>query len=189
MKYRALLLASLLCLKVTAAEFRGLWVDSWSPGLFDAAQISQLVNDARAGHFNALIVEVRRRGDAFYNSSFEPKNASLAPDFDPLADLLAKAHNTNDGPRLAVHCWIVTYPVWTAGAAPPQPDHPLNLHPEWRNQTYHGLFTDGHAYYFDPGHPEVQQHTFNVAMDIITRYDVDGLNWDHCCPTGLRVEG
>ncbi len=179
MKHRLPLLANLLCLTATAAESRALWVDSWSPGLFDAAQISQLVSAARAGHFNAVIVEVRRRGDAFYNSNFEPRNAGLSPDFDPLADLLAKAHNTNDGPRLSVHCWIVTYPVWTADSSPPQPDHPLNLHPEWRNQTYHGSLADGHAYYFDPGHPEVQRHTFKVAMDIITRYDVDGLNWDY----------
>ncbi|MFN7140936.1 MAG: family 10 glycosylhydrolase, partial [Limisphaerales bacterium] len=32
---------------------------------------------------------------------------------------------------------------------------------------------------FDPGHPEVQRHTFNVAMDIISRYDVDGFNFDY----------
>jgi len=148
--------------------------------LFNATQISQLVSDARAGQFNALVVEVRRRGDAFYNSSFEPKNAGVAADFDPLADLITTAHNTNDGPRLEVHCWIVTYPIWTVDDfPPPQTNHPLNLHPEWRNKTSTGAFTDGANYYFDPGHPEVQQHTFNVAMDIISRYDVDGLNWDY----------
>lgn len=163
-----------------AAEFRGLWVDSWSPGLYNATQISQLVNDARAGHFNALVVEVRRRADAFYNSSFEPKNADVAADFDPLADLIAKAHNTNDGPRLEVHCWIVTYPAWMGATSPPQTNHPLNLHPDWRNRTSTGVFSsDGENYYFDPGHPEVQRHIFNVAMDIISRYDVDGLNWDY----------
>lgn len=168
------------CARGWTAEFRGLWVDSWSPNLYKAEQISQLVSDARAGHFNALLVEVRRRGDAFYNSNFEPKNSGVAADFDPLADLLAKAHNTNDGPRLEVHCWIVAYPIWTVpDFPPPQTNHPLNLHPDWRNRTSSGAFTDGDSYYFDPGHPEVQKHTFNVAMDIISRYDVDGLNWDY----------
>ena len=104
-----------------AGEFRGLWVDSWSPGLYNAAQISQLVSDARAGHFNALVVEVRRRADAFYNSNFEPKAVGVAEDFDPLADLIAKAHNTNDGPRLEVHCWIVAYPAWLGSSPPPSP--------------------------------------------------------------------
>ncbi|MGZ5529267.1 MAG: family 10 glycosylhydrolase, partial [Limisphaerales bacterium] len=164
----------------SATEFRGLSVDSWSPGLFNATQISQLVSDARTGHFNALVVEVRRRGDAFYNSNFEPRNSGVASDFDPLADLIAKAHNTNDGPRIEVHCWIVTYPIWTVeDFPPPQSNHPLNLHPDWRNRTYTGAFTDATSYYFDPGHPEVQRHVFNVAMDIISRYDVDGLNFDY----------
>lgn len=163
-----------------AEEFRGLWVDSWSSGLYNATQISQLVSDARAGHFNALVVEVRRRADAFYNSTFEPKNAGVAADFDPLADLIAKAHSTNDGSRLEVHCWIVTYPAWMGASAPPQTNHPFNLHPDWRNRTSTGAFSsDGQNYYFDPGHPEVQKHIFNVAMDIISRYDVDGLNWDY----------
>jgi len=163
-----------------AGEFRGLWVDSWSPGLYNAAQISQLVSDARAGHFNALAVEVRRRADAFYNSNFEPKAVGVAEDFDPLADLIAKAHNTNDGPRLEVHCWIVAYPAWLGSSPPPQPSHPLNLHPDWRNRTSTGAFcTDGQNHYFDPAHPEVQKHIFKVAMDIVSRYDVDGLNWDY----------
>ncbi|HOX58544.1 MAG TPA: family 10 glycosylhydrolase [Candidatus Paceibacterota bacterium] len=174
------LMSAFLWPAASAAEFRGLWVDSWSSGLYTAAQISQLVSDARAGHFNALVVEVRRRGDAFYNSNYEPKNAGVAEDFDPLADLIAKAHDTSAGQRLEVHCWIVAYPIWpVAEFPPPQTNHPLNLHPEWRNRTSTGAFTDGGTYYFDPGHPEVQQHTFNVAMDIISRYDVDGLNWDY----------
>jgi uncharacterized lipoprotein YddW (UPF0748 family) len=147
----------------------------------NSAEIRQLVADARAGNFNAVIVEVRKRGDAYYNSSFEPKAADVFPQaFDPLADLVAMAHNTSNGPRIEVHAWIVTYNIWNNETTlPPQATHPYRLHRDWVTRSSGGTTWDGWNYAFDPGHPEVQKHTFNVAMDIVSRYDVDGLHFDY----------
>jgi uncharacterized lipoprotein YddW (UPF0748 family) len=147
-------------------------------------QITQLVAEARAARFNALVVQVRRRGDALYNGSpFEPRatDSRLAPPpFDPLADLLAKAHDLSTGPRLEIHAWIVTYNIWNQQSTPPaDARHPYNLHPDWLTRNDAGATWDGNNYAFDPGHPDVQRHTFNVAMDIISRYDIDGLNLDY----------
>ena len=166
---------------VTAQEFRGLWVDSFHPGLRNRREIRQLVADARAGNFNALIVEVRRRGDAFYNSRYEPKATDITPpDFDPLAELIALAHLTNSGPPLQVHAWIVAYNIWDdRRTLPTQANHPYRQHRDWVTRTDRGVMWDGASYAFDPGHPDVQQHTFDVAMDIVSRYDVDGLHLDY----------
>ncbi len=166
-------------LRVEGQEFRALWADAWGEGFQDAAEVSQLIADARAGHLNAVVAQVRRRGDAFYNSHFEPKNAGIDAAFDPLADLLSKAHNTNNGQRIAVHAWIVTYHIWTGSTLPTQPDHPLRLHPEWLLKDVNGNTFIGNQYTFDPGHPDVQRHTFNVCLDILTNYNVDGLNFDY----------
>ena len=161
-------------------EFRALWVDAWNSGLHTGSQISQLVADARAGNFNALVVQIRRRGDSLYNSSYEPKIPQISSGFDPLADLVAKAHNTSTGPRIEVHAWIVSYNIWAnATTNGIQPTHPLVLHPDWLTQNSSGAQWDGDNYAFDPGHPAVQEHTYNVAMDIVSRYDVDGLNFDY----------
>jgi uncharacterized lipoprotein YddW (UPF0748 family) len=156
-------------------------VDTFNPGLRNSAEVSRLVADARAGHFNALIVEVRKRGDAYYNSLFEPKAVDISPpDYDPLADLILKAHDTGTGPRLEVHAWMVAYNIWNQESAlPPQPDHPYRLHPEWVTRSSTGATWDGSNYGFDPGHPSVQQHTFNVALDLVSRYDIDGLHLDY----------
>ncbi len=158
-----------------------MWADTFHAGLRNSSEVSQMVADARAGNFNAVIVEVRKRGDAYYNSNFEPKATDVSPQsFDPLADLIAKAHNTNTGPRIEVHAWIVTYNIWNKqSSVPPQPDHPYNLHPDWLTEDNAGNQWDGSNFGFDPAHPEVQEHTFNVCMDIISRYDVDGLNFDY----------
>jgi uncharacterized lipoprotein YddW (UPF0748 family) len=169
-----------LAMNAPAQEFRALWVDAFNPGFRSASEVSQLVADARTGNCNAVVVEVRKRGDAYYNSHYEPKATNVWPQsYDPLADLCAKAHNTNNGPRVEVHAWIVTYPIWNnsdTNAAPT--NHPVRLHLDWLSETEGGTQFSGN-YVFDPGHPGVQQHTFNVAMDIITNYDVDGLNFDY----------
>jgi uncharacterized lipoprotein YddW (UPF0748 family) len=161
-------------------EFRGMWVNAWNTGLQNSSQVTTLVNQLRAGNFNAVIPQVRRRGDALYDSNFEPHATGTTPaDFDALGDLIAKAHNTNAGPYIEVHAWLVTYHIKQGIALPPQPDHPLNLHPDWLLLDVTGTNFIGNEYTFDPGHPEVQRHTFNVAMDIVTNYNVDGLNFDY----------
>jgi uncharacterized lipoprotein YddW (UPF0748 family) len=164
-------------------EFRGLWADAFHAGFKSSNEVRQLITDARAGHFNALLVEVRKRGDAYYESRFEPWASDIRPApgaWDPLAQLVAEAHDTNAGPYVEVHAWIVTYNIWNQpGVWPPQPDHPFRRHPDWLTQSDTGATWDGYNYAFDPGHPEVQRHTFNVALDIVSRYAVDGLHLDH----------
>ncbi|HWQ93213.1 MAG TPA: family 10 glycosylhydrolase, partial [Clostridia bacterium] len=116
-------------------EFRGMWVNGWNTGLQNASQVSTLVNQVRAANCNAMVAQVRRRGDAFYNSHFEPHVTGTSPaNFDALSDLINKAHNTSVGPYVEVHAWLVTYHIWrgaTNASSPPQPNHPLRLHPDW----------------------------------------------------------
>lgn len=160
-------------------EFRALWADTFHAGMRTAGEVSAMVNQARAANCNAIIVEVRKRGDAYYNSTIEPKATDVSPQsFDPLADLITKAHT--GGPRVEVHAWITTYLIWNSLAtAPASPNHPYNLHPEWLSRDNTGTQWDGGNYQFDASLPEVQKHVFNVAMDIISRYDVDGFNFDY----------
>jgi uncharacterized lipoprotein YddW (UPF0748 family) len=167
-------------------EFRALWADSFHAGLQNSNQITALVNAARGGHFNALIVEVRRRGDAFYNSNFEPKAADVSPQsFDPLADLIAKAHSGE--PRIEVHAWMTTYLIWSQPSTPPpQRNHPFNLHPDWLSQNIRGAKWDGDNYQFEQAHPAAQKHLYNVAMDIVSRYDIDGLHFDYVRYSGTN---
>jgi uncharacterized lipoprotein YddW (UPF0748 family) len=179
----AVLLLSAISLPAQQPEFRAMWADTFHAALRNSSEVSQIVQDARAGNFNAIIVEVRKRGDAYYNSNFEPKASDVSPQsYDPLADLIAKARNTNNGPRIEVHAWIVTYHIWNNQTTPPpHPDHPFNRHPEWLTKNYAGESWDSSIrnYTFDAGHPEVQQYTFDVAMDLISRYDIDGFNFDY----------
>lgn len=184
--FRILSLAAVVALPASLGaqnqEFRAWFADAWGQNFWTAAQTSQYIADARAGGFNAIIPQIRRRGDALYHSKFEPQCHNISAGYDPLADLIAKAHNTNNGPYLEVHAWVVAYHAWKATTTyplPPQANHALNLHPDWRLKDINGTELIDGQYTFDPGHPEVQRHTFNVCMDIITNYNVDGLNFDY----------
>ena len=160
-------------------EVRALWADTFHAGMRNSAEVTALVNTARNNNFNAIIVEVRKRADAYYNSNFEPKASDVSPQsFDPLADLLTKAHT--GGRRIEVHAWMTTYLAWNNDNAPPtQTNHPYLTHPEWLSVDNTGTNWDGGNYQFDQALPAVQKHVFNVAMDIISRYDVDGLHFDY----------
>lgn len=190
MRLRLLLagLLGLLCWALPAPaqtnEYRAYWVDAFGAGFRSAAEVTTLVNDLRSGRFNAVFVEVRKRGDAYYTPNlsypdYEPRASDMAAGFDSLADLLAKAHDTSGGKaRIEVHAWLVTYPIWNSTNAPASAQHPFNRHPEWLSRTDTGTQFDGN-YYLDPGHPGVQRHTAFLALDLLTRYDLDGINFDY----------
>ena len=131
--FAALVLA---CPPLGAQEFRALWADTFHAGLRNAAEVTTMVNAARAGNCNALVVEVRKRGDAYYRNGLEPVATDVAAGFDPLADLVQKAHGGS--PRIEVHAWLVTYNIWNNQTTPPsQPTHPYNLHPDWLTRKRH----------------------------------------------------
>jgi uncharacterized lipoprotein YddW (UPF0748 family) len=164
-----------------AQEFRALWADTFHAGLRNSSETTALIAAARAANCNAVVIEIRKHGDAYYRNGLEPVATDVAAGFDPLADLITKGHDTSGGQqRIEVHAWFVTYNIWNNQSTPPaQPTHPYNLHPEWLSQNNLGEIWDGNNYQFDQGHPSVQQHTYDVIMDVLTRYDVDGINFDY----------
>ena len=81
----ALLLAGPSLPSASQSEMRGLWVVR--TGLLSPESVDQVVDGAARGGFNALFVQVRGRGDAFYASRVVERSELLRgqpADFDPL---------------------------------------------------------------------------------------------------------
>lgn len=167
-----------------------MWVDAFHDGFKTPRQVDELVAWARAANLNALFVQVRRRGDAYYLKSFEPRaeDPDLAPDFDALQYLIDRAHQ---GPRrLQVHAWLATLPIWSQRDTPPlAPNHAFNLRGLSASPIDSWLMyrDDGEAwagndkggiYYLDPGNPDVQNFTAEVYLNVLRNYDVDGIHLD-----------
>ncbi|HEY5915735.1 MAG TPA: family 10 glycosylhydrolase, partial [Verrucomicrobiae bacterium] len=169
-----------------AQEFRAFWVDAFHAGFKNSAQVTTLIATVREANCNAVVVEIRKRGDAYYTpdtgyADYEPHATDTDPaNFDSLADLVGKAHDTSGGKaRVEVHAWLVTWPIWGSTTAPSNPQHPYNRHPEWLTQNTSGTTWNGNQYCFDPGHPGAFEHTFRIAISLVTNYDLDGINFDY----------
>src|SRR5688500_3042882 len=74
-----------------ADEFRAYWVDAWGAGFLNASQVTTLVNHCRTYNYNTVIVQMRRRGDAFYMPQApngDPRTTALASGFDALQEII-----------------------------------------------------------------------------------------------------
>ncbi len=165
-------------------ELRGFWVDTWHEALRTPAEVDALIQRARNAKANALFVEVRKRGDAYYLSHYEPKASDVTAGFDPLAYLIQRAHN--ESPRIEVHAWLVMLPVWNSTTPPSNPAHPYNRFPQWLTLNDSGSSFDGSNSSFDPGNPEAADYLYRVALDVLRHYDVDGIHFDYIRFAGNR---
>lgn len=168
----------------SASEFRGLYVDAFHPGFKNHDEVTQMVAAAKAANFNALFVEVRKRGDAYYKSTIEPRAADITggADYDPLADVIQQAHAAG----LEVHAWVVLYEVSYETYQLPS-THIAKAHPDWLMSSRDGKTTlDRGRIYVDPGIPAVQDHIVAVTREILTKYDVDGIHVEDPVYPGLN---
>ncbi len=162
-------------------ELRGLWVVRDS--LTSPASIKRIVTEARSHRFNALFVQIRGRGDAYYQSSLEPRAEELAhtpKDFDPLAEVVRDGHAAG----LQIHAWMNTCYVWGAGRKPYAAAHVVNQHPDWlardaKNKYVLRTAPECEGAFLSPANPAARQHIHDVFLDVARRYDVDGIHFDY----------
>lgn len=161
----------------TGEEWRGFWVDAWNKGVFDAVQVAEVVRIARSYGYNAIVVQVRRRGDAIYLPTYpntEPRMSGLPSGFDALAEMIRHAHAAG----IEVHAWVTTLLISTS-QPPSSPEHVFNRHPEYLTEDYSGNHKIGEGYYLDPGHPDALAWNTRVVMDLVSHYDLDGIHFDY----------
>jgi uncharacterized lipoprotein YddW (UPF0748 family) len=164
-----------------AGEIRAMWVVR--DAMTSPERIRNTVALAKKHRFNTLFVQVRGRGDAFYDSRFEPRAEVLSGQplsFDPLALIVDEGHRAG----LQVHAWLNTFFVWHQKRRPYSALHVVNRHPEWlvRDKQNRWALTerkDCEGAFLDPSFPGVREHTRDVFLDVATRYAVDGIHFDY----------
>src|SRR5262245_37141783 len=165
-------------------EFRGVWVATVSnidwpskKGLTADEQQAELLaifDKAVALKLNAVVLQVRPMCDALYKSDLEPWSEFLTgalgqdPGYDPLELAVREAHARG----LELHAWFNPYRAKTPSATSAVPDtHLVNKRPDLAKEY-------GKHYWLNPTHPEVADHTLRVILDVVRRYDVDGVHLD-----------
>ena len=172
-------------------RIRGLWIVRDS--MVNREEIDAALTFAQESGFNHVFVQVRGRGDAYYNSLLVPKSPLVRDSrFDPLAYAIARGHELG----LNVHAWVITYLLWSARTPPETSSHAYRMHPEWlevdaggkahkdidlsapRDESFEGIF-------LSPVHPEVNGYLQAVFTEILLNYNIDGLHLDYCRFTDL----
>ncbi len=164
-------------------EVRAVWVTTvnsldW-PKPYDIGEqkssLREIVIKLHAAHFNTIFFQVRGRGDALYQSSYEPWSDVLTgtlgkdPGWDPLQFIIEEAHAR----AMEVHAWFNTFFVRSGKSRVTltKPGHVANENPDWVQNIEGQLW-------LDPGIPAVRSYLVKVGMDIIHKYDVDGIHFD-----------
>ena len=156
-------------------EYRMSWVFGFASEFASPDATTTLINRLADNNFNVVVPEIRKYGDAYYNSAYEPWATDVVAGYDPLRDILDKAHARN----MEVWGWIVTFRIWPRNRTAP-PTHMWSKHPEWAMLNWYGSNQVGSYYNFDPGVPGVQQYVCDVVKDVVTKYpDLDGFNFDY----------
>ena len=192
--------ASLVIAPAPPGEVRALWVVRTA--LVSPDAVREMVRRAKEAGVTDLIVQVRGRGDAYYQSRWEPRAMALEgtdQNFDPLGLTIQQAHAAG----LKVHAWINAFLVADAKDLPKSQAHVIWKHPEWLAvpkqlgfELYKGnpkapnyfqrilslaqSSTDElEGLYLSPAHPAVKEQLYGVWMDILDHYDVDGMHFDY----------
>lgn len=135
----------------------------------------EILDTLKSIGINTVIVQVRPKADALYQSKINPWSDILTgvqgknPGYDPLAFMVEATHDKG----MEIHAWLNPYRVTTSGT-----DlnalcnaHPARLNPEW-------VFSYENALYYNPEVEGVKQHIVDTVKEIATNYDVDGIHFD-----------
>ncbi len=180
-----------------APELRATWVVASSAA--DDADVSKAVDELQGFRGNALFLQVRSRGDAYYNSSIEPRPARLkASGFDPLGRAIESVRSGTE-----VHAWVNCGLVANAFDVPTDLNHVVVAHPEWlsvpqalaqqlwnrmpHDPTYTDAITryakehknEVEGLFCDPSIPDYRAHVVRVVEDICNKYRIDGIHLDY----------
>jgi uncharacterized lipoprotein YddW (UPF0748 family) len=167
-------------------EMRGVWIVTLDnkdfpskPNLsvpLQKAELRDILDFHQKRGINAIFFQVRPAADAFYKSKYEPWSEWLygyqgkAPDtdFDPLAFIIEEAHKRN----MELHAWFNPYrAVYRQKKAKLASNHITKTRPDW-------FITYNKQLHFNPGLPEVRAYLVNIIMDVVKRYDIDGVHFD-----------
>ncbi len=207
MRLRYALLLLLLSLSASAQpkrEFRGVWIATvqnidWPLNKLDIPAKQQtdlmaMVDSLDRIGINAIMFQVRPSCDAVYKSTLEPWSEWVtgtqgvpptATNYDPLSFVLSYAH----GKRMEVHAWFNPYRAvvntWKSSVSG---SHISVTRPDLIKD--YPIFADtgsgvnkrriltGFLGMLNPGIPEVRNYVLSVIMDVVRRYDIDGVHFD-----------
>lgn len=171
-------------------EYRGVWVATvanidWpsKPGLSTEEQQKQaisILDNVASLRMNVVVLQIRTSCDSLYASNLEPWSYFLTgeqgkppqPYYDPLEFWIAEAHQRG----LELHAWFNPFRAKNTGQKYVDCGQHIS---RTRPDLVKRYGNDATNYlWLDPGEPESREHSLAVFLDVLKRYDIDGIHID-----------
>ena len=144
-----------------------LWIKSDS--MKDKKSIEEALFFAYEYNFNKVFIQIRSRGDAFYNSNIVVKNNLIEDNFDPLDYSIKLGHSLG----IEIHAWVNVYILWSSSSKPTNREHIYYSYPDWMEANVHGKSDanidigrvqskNWEGIFLSPNHPEVNKYLISV---------------------------
>jgi uncharacterized lipoprotein YddW (UPF0748 family) len=176
---------------VSSTEYRAFWYSFYDYDSFRENNQNNVVNfrnyfnnvvkNGKKLGMNTIIVHVRPFSDAIYKSSYFPWSVHISgkqgksPGYDPLQIMVQVAHLNG----MKIEAWINPYRV-TKGTTNYNRLSPKNPARVWHNtpgKRRNVLSYLGNLYY-NPARKDVRDLITKGAVELVTKYDVDGIHMD-----------
>ena len=167
-------------------EFRGVWIATvvnidWpkkpeDDNIKKQNDFTTILEHYKKMNYNAVVVQIRTAGDAFYPSELAPISKyltgkeGLAPNenLDFLKWMITESHNRG----FEFHAWLNPYrATFDLNTEILSPKHDYFTHNDW-------MIKYGTKFYYNPGIPEVQTHLTKVIEEVVKNYDIDAIHFD-----------
>ncbi len=160
-------------------EIRGVWMTTNNTDILaDRPKLQDAVSQLAQLNFNTIYPVVWNSGYVLYESAVarRPDVQSFvykgSQGQDILADIVAQAHSRG----------LLVIPWFEFGFMAPSMSELTSNHPDWITQRRDGSQTwsgdVGEVVWLNPFHPEVQKFITDLVLEIVTQYDVDGIQFD-----------
>lgn len=138
-------------------------------------ELTQQLDALQAAHFNTILFQTRLRGDVIYPSAFETFAECLTghtgknPGYDPLQFAIEECHKRG----LELHAWLVCIPIGNKRQVGLLGKNSIVKKQPKLCKQFNG------SWYLDPGNPGTTEYLSQIAKEIVSRYDVDGIHLDY----------
>ncbi len=175
-----------------AKELRSTWVSTvynldfpskkgQTEGEFKEEFLGLLDNVEDLG-LNSIIFQVRPKGDAFYESDINPWSEFLtgvedkSSNWDPMEWMVEETHKRG----LEFQAWFNPYRVTTASnnKTTKAEDLAKLSSRNFAKQNPDKVFKYEGRLYLNPGEPEVINYLRDTIMEVVEKYDIDGVHFD-----------
>lgn len=170
--------------RLAPAEVRAVWLDRGT--IVQAGsekELAKIFDRLAKSGINTIFFETVNAGYTIYPSQVAPQTNPLIRGWDPLASAVKLAHAR----RMELHAWVW---VFAAGnlvhnklinASPNYPGPVLAANPDWANYDHRGetIPVGQTKPFYDPANPELRRYLLRLYEEIVTRYQVDGLQLDY----------